>query len=110
MVNSDYLEEQKTPCNPELDVVHSWDQMQHLTLSPLLASFDGRCCYYHHILSSHLVLSRDGHLEVAVHARAYVVQKYNSRLLYDQSCLDMYHSIFRKSNWLEFYHVAKEAI
>ena len=41
------------------------------------------------ILSSHVALPREGHLEATVHAIAHVGQRYNSRLMYDPSYLEM---------------------
>ena len=45
------------------------------------------------LLSSHLVLPREVHFDVAVYVIAYVGQKYNSRLVYDLSCLEIDHGV-----------------
>ena len=58
------------------------------------------------LLSSHVALLREGHLDAAVHVMAYDGQRYNSRLVYDPF-LEIYQSVFKKCDWSEFY---KEAI
>ena len=40
---------------------------------------------------------------------SYVNQRYNSRPVYDHSCPEIDHSVFKKCNWSEFYTDAKEA-
>ena len=62
------------------------------------------------LLSSHVALPREGHLEAAVHVMAHVGQKYNSRLVHDPSYPEIDHSIFKECDWSEFYRDAKEAI
>ena len=62
------------------------------------------------LLSSHVALSSEGHLEAAVHVMAQVGQRYNSRLVCDPSYWDIDHSIFKECDWSEFYRNAKEAI
>ena len=61
------------------------------------------------LLSSHLALSRQGHLDAAVNDMAYVGQKYNSRLVYDPLYLEIDHSVFKECDWSEFYRDAKGA-
>ena len=56
------------------------------------------------LLSSHVALPREGHLDAAVG------QRYNSILVYDHSHQEMDHSVFRKCDQSEFYRDAKEAI
>ena len=62
------------------------------------------------LLSSHVALPREGHLDSAVHVMAHVGQRYNSRLVYDPSYPEIDHSVFKKCDWSEFHRNAKEAI
>ena len=59
------------------------------------------------LLSSHVALPREGHLDVAVHTMAHVGQRYNSRLVYDPSYPETDDNIFKKCDWSEFYRNAK---
>ena len=54
------------------------------------------------LLSSHVALTREGHLEAAVHIIVHVGQRYNSRLVYDPLYLEIDHSVFEECDWLEF--------
>ena len=62
------------------------------------------------LLSSHVALPGEGHLEAAVHDMAHVGQRYNSRLVYDLSYPEIDHSVLKKCDWSEFYRDAKVAI
>ena len=62
------------------------------------------------LLSSHVVLPRERHLEAAIHTMAHVGQRYNSRLLNDPSYPEIDHSIFEKCDCSEFYRDAMKAI
>ena len=62
------------------------------------------------LLSSHVALSREGHLEVAVHIMANIGQRYNSRLVYDPSYPEIDNNIFKECDWSEFYRDVKEAV
>ena len=62
------------------------------------------------LLSSHVGLPKDGHLEAAVHIMAHDGQRYNSRLVYDSPYSEIDHSVFKKCYWSEFYRDAEEAI
>ena len=62
------------------------------------------------LLSSHLVLPKEGHSDAAVHIMAYVGQKSNYGLGNDPSYPDRDHSIFKKHEWSDFYPDAKEVI
>ena len=62
------------------------------------------------LLSSHLELTRGGHLEAIVYIMTHVGHKYNSRLVYDPSYPDVDHNVFEKCDWSEFFPDAKEAI
>ena len=59
-------------------------------------------------LSSHIMLPREGHLDAALHPMAHVGQRYNFRLVYDPSYLELDHSVSKKCHWLDFYKDAKE--
>ena len=62
------------------------------------------------LLSSHAALPREGHLEGAVHVMAHIDQRYNSRLLYDPSYLEIDHSVFKECYWSKFCRDAKEEV
>ena len=62
------------------------------------------------LLSSHVALPRDGHLEGAINVMAHIGQRYNSRLGYDPSYPEIDHNVFQKCDWSEFYRDTKEAI
>ena len=62
------------------------------------------------LLSSHVALPGEGHLEVTVHVVAHVGQKRNSRLVYDPSYPEINHSSFKECDWTEFNRDAKKAI
>ena len=40
----------------------------------------------------------------------YIGEKYNSRLVYDPTCPDIDHGVFKVCNWTELYWDIKEAI
>ena len=61
------------------------------------------------LLSSHITLPRDGHLEAAIHAMSHG-QSFNFRLVYDSSYPEIDHSVFKEFDWSEFYQDAKEAM
>ena len=62
------------------------------------------------LLSSHVALPREGHLDTAVHLIAHDGQRYNSRLVYDPSYPEIDHSVFKKCDWSEFFRDSKEAL
>ena len=62
------------------------------------------------LLSSHVALPGEGHLEAAVHVMTHIGQRYNSRLMYDPLYLQIDHSAFKEWDWSEFYRDLKEAI
>ena len=62
------------------------------------------------LLSSHIALTREGHLEAAVHVMTHVGQKYNSRLFYDPLYPEIDRNVFKECDWSEFYRDAKGAI
>ena len=50
------------------------------------------------LLSSHVVLPSEGHLEAAIHDMAHVGQRYKSRLVYDPLYPEI-HNVFEKCYW-----------
>ena len=63
------------------------------------------------LLSSHVAIHREEHLEAAMHVMAHVSQKYNSRLLHDPLYPEIDQSFFKEcDDWSEFYRDAKKAI
>ena len=48
------------------------------------------------LLLSHITLPREEHLEAAVHVMAHIVQRYNSRLVYDPTNPEINHSVLKK--------------
>ena len=62
------------------------------------------------LLSSHVALPREGHLDAAVHVMAYVGQKYSSRLAYDHLYQEIDNRVLKKCDWSKFYWNAEETI
>ena len=62
------------------------------------------------LLSSHIALPSEGHLEAAVHVMAHVGKKYNSRLVYHPSYSEIDHSVFKECDWSEFYRDTKKSM
>ena len=62
------------------------------------------------LLSSHVALPKEGHLEATVHFMAHVGQRYDSRLVYDPSYPEIDHNDFKECDWSDFYRDAKEAV
>ena len=48
------------------------------------------------LMSSHVALPREGHLDAAVHAMAHVGQRYDSRLVYNPSYSAIDDNVFKK--------------
>ena len=61
------------------------------------------------LLSSHLALPREGHLEAALHCMAYLEAKHNSRIVLDPTYPDI-DARFKKCDWKEFYGDVEEAL
>ena len=51
------------------------------------------------LLSSHVVLPREGHFYAAVLVMTHVGQQFNSRLVYDPLYSEINHSVFKKFDW-----------
>ena len=62
------------------------------------------------VLSSHLALPREGHLEAIFHLFAYLEKKHNSRVVFDPSYPTIDMTTFKECDWKHFYGDAKEAI
>ena len=62
------------------------------------------------LLSSHVPLPRKRYLDLAMHVMAHVDQRYNSRLVYYPSYMEIGHGVFKKCDCSEFYRDSKEAI
>ena len=62
------------------------------------------------LLSSHLALPREGHLETVFRVFAYLGNKHNSVMLFDPSYPDINRSDFKDYDWKEFYGNVKEPI
>ena len=62
------------------------------------------------LLSSHVALPREGHLETIFHLYAYLKQKHNSRLALDPTYPQADMRSFHKADWTDFYSDVSEAI
>ena len=62
------------------------------------------------LLASHMSLTREGHIESALHIFAYLGQKYNSHIAFNLTYPDIDESSFKDCDWRGFYDDMKEAI
>lgn len=62
------------------------------------------------MLSSHLALPREGHLDAVLHIFAYLDHKHNSRMVFDPTYPEIDMSNFKECDWKHFYGDVKEAI
>ncbi len=62
------------------------------------------------ILSSHLALPREGHLEALFHLFAYIEKKHNARIVFDPSYPEIDMTTFKECDWKHFYGDVHEAI
>ena len=62
------------------------------------------------LLSSHVALLREGHLDEAIHVMTHVGQRYNCRLRYNPSYPEIDQNPFKECDWSEFYRGAKEGM
>ena len=62
------------------------------------------------LLSSHVALPREEHVEAAVHVMAHVGQEYNSRLVYNPSYPKVDHIVFKDCDWSELYRNVMDKI
>ena len=62
------------------------------------------------LLSSHVVIPREGHLEAVIHFMAHVGQRYNFRLVNYPSYPETDYTVFKKCDWSECFRDVKEAV
>jgi len=62
------------------------------------------------MLSSHVAMPREGHLEALLHVFAHIKQKHNSRLAFDPTYPKIDQRMFKKYDWTEQYYGAEEPI
>ena len=62
------------------------------------------------MLSSHMALPREGHLETALHVMSYLGTHHNSRLCMDPTYPNMEAFHFKQCDWKEFYGDVEEPI
>ena len=62
------------------------------------------------VLSSHLALPREGHLEAVFHLFGYLKNKHNTRMVFDPTYPTIDESNFKECDWKNFYGDVKEAI
>ena len=62
------------------------------------------------LLSSHVALPRDGHLEIFFHLYAYLKQKQNSQLALDPTYPQVDMRSCQKADWTDLYGNVSEAI
>ena len=62
------------------------------------------------LLSLHVALTREGHLETIFHLYAYLKQKHNSQLALDPTYPQVDMRLFNKADWTDFYGDISEAI
>ena len=67
------------------------------------------CCKVS-MMSSHLALSREGHLAQVYHIFAYLKKHHNAALVFDPSYPEINLDTFQKHDWTKLYGDAKEAI
>jgi hypothetical protein len=96
---------------PELDADAAWYYQSQIGILRWLVEL-GRIDIITEVslLSSHLALPREGHLEAVYHIFAYLATKHNSRLVFDPTYPDIDLAHFKECDWKSFYGDAKEAI
>ncbi len=62
------------------------------------------------LLSLHLALPREGHLELDLHIMGYLRQKHNTHLVFDPTYPTIDLFLFPEYDWFEFYGDVKEVI
>jgi hypothetical protein len=62
------------------------------------------------MLSTHLALPREGHLEAVYHVYRYLKARHNSRIVFDPSYPEIDLSNFQEHDWTKIYGDVKEAI
>ena len=62
------------------------------------------------LISSHLVMPREGHIEAAIHVISYLHLKQNSSLVFDQSYPTLDMCDFDQYDWTAYYGDVKESV
>ena len=62
------------------------------------------------LMSSHMAMPREGHLDAVLHIFGYLKVKYNSRMCFDPTVSYCDESSFKKCDWKQFYGNVEEAI
>ncbi len=62
------------------------------------------------LMSSHMAMPREGHLDAVLHIFGYLKVKYNSRMCFDPTVPYCDESSFKKCDWKQFYGNVEEAI
>ena len=62
------------------------------------------------LMSKHLAMPREGHLEQVLHIMGYLKQNKKLWLMFDSGYPKVNEHWFKKYDWFDFYHDAKEAI
>jgi hypothetical protein len=62
------------------------------------------------LMSSHMAMPREGHLDTVLHIFGYLKAKYNSRMAFDPTVPYYDESSFKECDWKEFYGNVEEAI
>jgi hypothetical protein len=62
------------------------------------------------MLSSHLAMPREGHLDAVFHIFAYLKIRHNSRMVFDPTYPEIDMGRFKEMDWTSFYGDIKEAL
>ena len=63
-------------------------------------------CYEVSVLSQHLALPRQGHLEMVYHVFAYLNKHENSKFVFDPTTVELANpNVFKKVDWSDIYNV-----
>ena len=62
------------------------------------------------MMSSHMAMPREGHLEAVLHIFGFLKVKYNSRMCFDPTVPNCDERAFMNCNWKQFYGEVEEAI
>ena len=107
----------RTTYRPELDLTNELDKIDSTYYQSLIDILRwvvelGRLdiCLETSMMSSHLALSREGHLEQVLHIFGYLKIHKKMRLLFDPSYPRINENWFKRYDWQDFYRDAKENI
>ena len=62
------------------------------------------------LLSSHMVLPQEGHLDTVFHVYSYLKANHNSRMAFDATYPKINMSSFTEHSWTNFYGEVEEAV